>query len=152
MVTSIGNWGNSVVNSDLMGDTDVLDGGDSIGSWDGVWDSNGVGNSIWCRYIIWLWDMLGDKRGDVFGLVDGLGDSDIVALLNNVQFRDNLGDLGSVFNNGTAKSLYFEGLDVLWSNGSIGDGCGDVEVDMRVYSGNTSNGTSVHSWGNGMSD
>merc|ERR1712029_340896 len=43
---------------ELVGNTDMLDGGDSI--W--------LGNSIWCWYIIWLRDMLGDLRGDVFGL------------------------------------------------------------------------------------
>merc|ERR1711872_1099264 len=89
--------------------------------------------------------MSGDLRGDVFGLVDGLGDSYIIGPLNNVEFRNNLGDLGSVFNNGATKSLNLEGLDILWSNSSIGDGCRDVEVDFGVYSGNC---TSVYSWCN----
>jgi len=125
-----------------MGNTDVLDGRDSIWSRDGVWDSNWVGDSIWCWYIIWLRNVLGDKRGDVFGLVDGLGDSNIIALLYNVQLRADLGDLGSVGDNGATKSLDAESLDVLWTNSSIGDGCGDVEVDMGVY---TSKSTSIQS-------
>jgi len=131
-----------------MGNTDVLDGRDSIWSWDGVWDSNWVGDSIWCWYIIWLRNVLGDKRGDVLGLVDGLGDSNIIALFHNVQFRADLGDLGSVRDNGATKSLDAESLDVLWANSSIGDGCGDVEVNLRVDSGNS---TSVHCWVNGVS-
>jgi len=139
--------------TDVVGNTNMFDGGDSVGGWDWVGDSNWLGNSIWGWYIIWLRDMLGDKGGDFLGLVDGLGDSDIIGPLNNVQFWDNLGDLGSVFNNGAAKSLDFEGLNVLWSNSSIGDGCGDVEVDVGVYSSNPGNCTSgVHSWGNSVSN
>jgi len=79
-----------------MGNTDVLDGGDGIGSWDGVWDSNWVGNVVWCWYIIWFRDVLGDNGGDFLGLVDWLGDSDIIGFLNDVQLRDNFSDLGSV--------------------------------------------------------
>jgi len=137
----------------LVGNTDVLDGRYSIGSRDGVGDSHWVGNSIGCWYVIWLWDVLGDNGGDMFGLVHWLGDSNIISPFNDVQLRADLGDLGSVGDNGAAKSLDTKGLDVLWTNSSIGDGCGDIEIDAGVYSCNTCNCcTSVDGWvGKGMS-
>jgi len=127
----------------LVGNTDVLDGRYSIGSRDGVGDSHWVGNSIGCWYIIWHWDVLGDNGGDMFGLVNWLGDSDIINPLNDVQLRANFSDLWGVGDNGAAKSLNLEGLDILWTNNSLWDGCGDVEISTRVnYWGR---GSSIHS-------
>ena len=128
---------------DSVGNTNMLDGWYSIGSGDGVWDSNWLGNVIRCWYIIWFWDVLGDNGGDFLSLVDWLGNSNIIDFLNNVQLRDNFGDLGSVVDNGAAKSLDTEGLDILWTNSAIRDRCGDIEVNFGVYSSNTCYCTSV---------
>merc|ERR1712198_397050 len=110
-----------------MVNTNVFDGGDSIGSWDRVGNSHWLGNSIGCWYIIWLRDVLGDNRGNVLGLVNRLGNSNIVGPLNNIQFRADLGDLGSVRDNRATESLDFEGLDILWSNLTSRDRCRDVQ-------------------------
>jgi len=108
-----------------------------------VGDSHWVGNSIGCWYIIWLWDVLGDNGGDMFGLVHWLGDSDIISPFNDVKLRADLSDLGSVGDNGAAKSLNLEGLDVLWSNNSLWDGCGCIEISTGVN--NCGRGSSINS-------